>query len=75
MGKKVYQLHDKFTEEILESVIIDAEDQDKLWEEWEKWHYLNNSESEEDPDIDDFIHIAKQNGLDVETIEVDFIQL
>lgn len=72
--KKVYLLHDKYTEEVIGSVLTRSP---LIWELWEEWHEYNNSNSEEYPKISDFVQWTKDENKSnyIEEIEVDFIQL
>ncbi len=74
MSKKVYQLHDKFTEEIIGSVICDDAQVDELWDVWAVYHEKYNSNTSSEADVYEF---EQQYGESVgfEVIQIDFIQL
>ncbi len=82
--KKVYQLHDSDTEEILGSVLLtNQEDSDltfdenvnELWEGWEDYNILQ--EHEKDPcDVNEFVKWFNYHYVtQIEVIDIDFIQL
>lgn len=76
MAKKVFQLHDRFHEEVLFNVLIEEEDTDNLWNFWTQWHQVHNSRSEESKDIYAFIDEAREGGVtSIEEVEIDFIQI
>lgn len=82
--KKVYQLHNSDTEEILGSVLLTHNefldltfDQNisELWEGWEDYHVAQ--EHDKDPyDINEFVEWFNYYYVtQIEVIEIDFIQL
>jgi hypothetical protein len=82
--KKVYQLHDSDTEEILGSVLLtNQEDSDltfdenvnELWEGWEDYNILQ--EHEKDPcDVNEFVKWFNYHYVtQIEVVDIDFIQL
>jgi len=72
--KKVFALHDKYTEEIIGYVIVDNTQEEQLWEAWKVYHNEHNSNSTDPADINDF-EARFGNSVGFEYIEVDFIQL
>ena len=70
---KAVQLHDKFSEEIVGTVLTQDHNYDLICEKWDKFQENFNSESEENFDIYDFVN---QNYVwDIcEVVEVDFYQ-
>jgi len=82
--KKVYQLHDSDTEEILGSVLLTNQEDsnltfdenvNELWEGWEDYNILQ--EHEKDPcDVDEFVKWFNYHYVtQIEVIDIDFIQL
>jgi hypothetical protein len=82
--KKVYQLHDSDTEEILGSVLLTNQEDsnltfdenvNELWEGWEDYNILQ--EHEKDPcDVDEFVEWFNYHYVtQIEVIDIDFIQL
>ena len=82
--KKVYQLHDSDTEEILGSVLLTNQEDsnltfdenvNELWEGWEDYNVLQ--EHEKDPcDVDEFVKWFNYHYVtQIEVIDIDFIQL
>ena len=70
---KAVQLHDKFSEEIIGTVLIQEHNYDLVCEKWDKFQENFNSESEDTFDIYNFVN---QNYVwDIcEVVEVDFYQ-
>jgi hypothetical protein len=82
--KKVYQLHDSDTEEILGSVLLTNQEDsnltfdenvNELWEGWEDYNVLQ--EHEKDPcDVNEFVKWFNYHYVtQIEVIDIDFIQL
>lgn len=82
--KKVYQLHDSDTQEILGSVLLVYNEFSdltfehnvgELWEGWEDYHVLQ--EHDKDPcDVNEFVEwFNYYYATQIEVIEIDFIQL
>ena len=82
--KKVYQLHDSDTEEILGSVLLTNQEDsnltfdenvNELWEGWEDYNILQ--EHEKDPcDVNEFVKWFNYHYVTrIEVIDIDFIQL
>jgi hypothetical protein len=82
--KKVYQLHDSDTEEILGSVLLTNQEDsnltfdenvNELWEGWEDYNILQ--EHEKDPcDVNEFVKWFNYHYVtQIEVIDIDFIQL
>ena len=69
---KAVQLHDKFSEEIIGTVLIQDHNYDLVCEKWDKYQEENNSESENEPDIYDFV--SNGNWEFCEVLDVDFYQ-
>ena len=70
---KAIQLYDKFSEEIVGTVLTQDHNYELVCEKWDKFQESFNSESEEDFDIYDFVN---QNYVwDIcEVVDVDFYQ-
>lgn len=71
---KVIQLYDKFSEEIVGTILTQEHNYDLVCEKWDIYQQENNSESEnEQPDIYDFVN---QNSVYefCEVLDVDFYQ-
>lgn len=82
--KKVYQLHDSDTEEILGSVLLTNQEDsnltfdenvNELWEGWEDYNILQ--EHEKDPcDVNEFVKWFNYHYVtQIEVVDIDFIQL
>ena len=82
--KKVYQLHDSDTEEILGSVLLTNQEDsnltfdenvNELWVGWEDYNILQ--EHEKDPcDVNEFVKWFNYHYVtQIEVIDIDFIQL
>ena len=82
--KKVYQLHDSDTEEILGSVLLTNQEDsnltfdenvNELWEGWEDYNVLQ--EHEKDPcDVNEFVKWFNYHYVtQIEVIDIYFIQL
>jgi hypothetical protein len=70
--KKVFQLHDKFTEEVIGSVLVNDSQSDALLDAWKDYHSHYNSNSHEgEADIYDFE--VEYGRIGFEIIEIDFI--
>lgn len=70
---KVMQLHDKFTEQIVGSILVTEKNtEDYIVDAWENFLAIHYSNSEEEPDIWEFInHFPK---MDMQYVEIDFYQ-
>lgn len=69
--KKVFALHDKFTEEVIGHVIIDDSQTDALREAWTVYHRIHNSNTTEA----NLYNFEQQYGKTVGFEVIDFIQL
>ena len=70
---KAIQLHDRFSEEIIGTILTQEHNYNLVCEKWDKYQQRFNSESNEQPDIYDFVN---QNSVYefCEVLEVDFYQ-
>ena len=70
----VYNLHDKFTEDVLGSVLIERDKSEDLYNAWRIYHNKYNSNANKEADVFEF---EQQYGelIGFEVIEADFIQL
>lgn len=66
------QLHDKFSEEMIGTVLTANNNYELVCNKWDKYQEENNSESENEPDIYDFV--ADGNWEFCEVLEVNFYQ-
>lgn len=70
---KAIQLHDKYTEEIVGTVLTQEHNYDLICEKWDEYQEENNSESENEPCIYDFVS-REDNSQFCEVLDVDFYQ-
>lgn len=74
--KKVFLLHEVYTEEIIGSVLIEAEYEDQLKEAWAEYQFTHNSNLDTEADIFEFYEMYGSNSkVGFEVIEVESIQL
>lgn len=66
---KILQLHEKYTEEIIGSVVCSSGNEQVIMDAWDSYQKEFNSNLDSEPDIYDF---AEKNNLEV--CEVDFYQ-
>lgn len=73
--KRAIQLHDKFTEEIIGTVLlkenVDFSEITDRWDNYQKDHN-SNSEMDKQPDIDEFVSLGNWDVCEV--LELDFYQ-
>lgn len=70
---KALQLHDKFTEEVIGTVLIrEKDDQDAIMSAWDEYQVHHSSNAEKEGDIWDFVNSYPK--LDMEVLEIDFYQ-
>ena len=69
---KAIQLYDKFSEEIVGTILTQEHNYNLVCEEWDKYQQENNSESENEPCIYDFV--SKGSWDFCEVLDVDFYQ-
>ena len=70
---KVIQLHDKFTEEIIGTILVTEKNTEEIiCDTWLEFQKYNNSNSETEPDIWDFVN--EYPKMDMEVVEVEFYQ-
>lgn len=69
---KAIQLHDKYTEDIIGTVLTQEHNYDLVCEKWDKYQESNNSNTENEPCIYDFV--SKGNWEFCEVLDVDFYQ-
>lgn len=69
------QLHDKFTEDIIGTILLrgrdNREDIERAWDEFQKYHSSNN---EKYGDIYDFVNSEWAVKMDLEVLNIDFYQ-
>jgi hypothetical protein len=70
------QLHDKYSEDIIGTVLLKEKTKpDEIHEEWDKYQKTHNSNSDNEPDIYEFVANVNSGLWEIcEVLELDFYQ-